>query len=384
MESINTAYSTYIQPGMGEIPITFTKPWEHKVISMGDTGANINAISQSIAYQLYRKHIQTDARSFRVRTGGGYITCHEYVSLSITSDNVHITNQHYNKFYIIPDLPFDYLIGRPLLNRLGYDLTKIHPTMPTKYHHHREDLDSLPDEDIINHPYPVRAKVKNQFVPQSVKLPDIANRCPILTKFIRTTLANHKELCAQSEFDVGCIPNSDFKIEFLESVDTTPIRCAEYPHPIKDIDEIERQLRVMIKMKLISRSESPWRFPTFIVPKKNGEARIVFDYRKLNAITKRLAYSLPSIQYLMGKFKGKSWISTIDIKSGYWHIPIRKADRCKTAFIFNGQVYEWNVMPFGPTNAPPHFQKVMDGIFADLDYVMVYMDDITIVSSDSQ
>ena len=84
---------------------------------------------------------------------------------------------------------------------------------------------------------------------------------------------------------------------------------------------------------------------------------------------------------MISKFKGKSWISTIDIKSGYWHVPIRKADRCKTAFIFNGQVYEWNVMPFGPTNAPPHFQKVMDGIFSDLDYVMVYMDDITIVSS---
>ena len=180
------------------------------------------------------------------------------------------------------------------------------------------------------------------------------------------------------------MPNNEFKIEFLQSVDTTPIRCAEYPHNSKDVDEIELQLEIMVKMKLIARSESPWRFPTFIVPKKNGEARIVFDYRKLNAITKRLAYSLPSIPNLMRKFKGKTWISTIDIKSGCWHIPIRKQDREKTAFIFNGHVYEWNVMPFGPTNAPPHFQKVMDGKVADLDHVMVYMDDITMLSSNPE
>ena len=41
-------------------------------------------------------------------------------------------------------------------------------------------------------------------------------------------------------------------------------------------------------------------------------------------------------------------------------------------------------MPFGPTNAPPHFQKVMDGMFADLDHVMVYMDEITVLSSNPE
>ena len=151
------------------------------------------------------------------------------------------------------------------------------------------------------------------------------------------------------------------------------------------MEEIERQLAHLVKIGLITdASESPWRFPTFIVPKKNGEARIVFDYRKLNAITERMGYSLPSIEQLMTKFHGINYISTIDIKSGYWHIPIRKEDQPKTAFIFNGKTYEWKVMPFGPTNAPPHFQKVMDKIFKDLPFVMVYMDDITIISKTPQ
>ena len=383
MESINTANSSYIRPGMGYINITFTKPWKHKVHTMGDTGANINAISMDTAYRLYKKYIQSESRSFRVRTGGGYISCQEYVTFTIKQDDVYLDNL---KFYIIPDLPFEYLIGRPVLTHLGYDLSKVNPATPMNYHHPRQNLDSLEEEDMPDYPYPVTAHPKSTQPNLNSTLPnvDIAKRDQQLTNYIKDALLHHSNICAQGEFDVGCIPDSEFKIEFKPNVDTTPIRSPEYPHNIKNIAEIERQLRLMIKMELISRSESPWRFPTFIVPKKNGEARIVFDYRKLNAITKRLAYSLPSIKQLMAKFKGKFWISTIDIKSGYWHIPIRKQDRCKTAFIFNGKVYEWNVMPFGPTNAPPHFQKVMDKLFDDLDYVMVYMDDITIISSNAK
>ena len=158
------------------------------------------------------------------------------------------------------------------------------------------------------------------------------------------------------------------------------IQCAENPHNILHIEEIERQLEYLTQKGFISKSTSPWRFPTFIVPKKNGEARIAFDYRLLNAITKRISYPLPSIQSLIEKFKGKNYISTIDIKSGYWHIPIRPIDQCKTAFVFNNELYEWKVMPFGPTNAPAYFQKVMHDVFGDLDFVSVYMDDITVYS----
>ena len=37
-------------------------------------------------------------------------------------------------------------------------------------------------------------------------------------------------------------------------------------------------------------------------------------------------------------------------------------------------------MPFELTNAPPYFQKVMNDVFGDMNFVMVYMDDITIIS----
>ena len=78
------------------------------------------------------------------------------------------------------------------------------------------------------------------------------------------------------------------------------------------------------------------------------------------------------IQHLIDRFHGMKYISTIDIKSGCWHIPIKKEDRPKTAFAFNGRLYECNVMPFGPSNAPPHFLKMMQEVFSDMEYVIVY------------
>ena len=44
---------------------------------------------------------------------------------------------------------------------------------------------------------------------------------------------------------------------------------------------------------------------------------------------------------------------------------------------------EWNVLPFGLKNAPQIFQRKMDNIFQDYDFIHVYVDDL-LISSQSQ
>ena len=42
--------------------------------------------------------------------------------------------------------------------------------------------------------------------------------------------------------------------------------------------------------------------------------------------------------------------------------------------------FEWNVLPFGLKNAPQIFQRKMDDIFKEYDFIHVYVDDMLISS----
>ena len=55
----------------------------------------------------------------------------------------------------------------------------------------------------------------------------------------------------------------------------------------------------------------------------------------------------------------------------------------KTAFISHSGLYEFNVLSFGLTNAPPNFQYLMGKVLHGLDWkiYLIYIDDIIIFSS---
>ena len=56
----------------------------------------------------------------------------------------------------------------------------------------------------------------------------------------------------------------------------------------------------------------------------------------------------------------------------------------KTAFRSPLGSFAWKVMGMGLTNAAPTFQRLMDSIFRDLDFVSCYLDDIMIASKTAE
>ena len=157
-----------------------------------------------------------------------------------------------------------------------------------------------------------------------------------------------------------------------------PFRVAQTEkHVIKaNIDE-------MLKNNICRPSRSPWAAPVILVDKPDGSVRFCVDYRELNKITKDEIYPLPRVDDVLSSFQGQGVFSTGDLASGYWQIPLNEKDKEKTAFITHEGLYEFNVMPFGPKNAPRYFQRYMDRVLAGLKWscALIYIDDVIIYSS---
>ena len=164
--------------------------------------------------------------------------------------------------------------------------------------------------------------------------------------------------------------------------DATPHSQAPYRMSHIELEELRRQLRVLIDRGFISPSTSPWGAPVLLVKKKNGSMRFCVDYRALNKRTVKNRYPLPHIEDSLQRLYKSKYFTAIDLHSAYHQILIRKEDRFKTAFNTRYGHYEFNVVPFGLTNAPATFQTLMNDLmrpFLD-DFVIVYLDDILIFS----
>jgi hypothetical protein len=149
---------------------------------------------------------------------------------------------------------------------------------------------------------------------------------------------------------------------------------------VMENDEIKHQIQEMLQKGHIRPSSSPCGSPIVLVQKKDETWLLCIDLRELKKITVRNRYLIPQIDDLIYQLKGANFFNKIELKYSYHQGPIESTDVWKTTFKSKEGLFEWLVMPFGRTNAPTHFMRLMDDVLRPFtnSFLVVYLDDILI------
>ncbi len=126
----------------------------------------------------------------------------------------------------------------------------------------------------------------------------------------------------------------------------------------------------------------------FLVPKKTGGWRPVFDLSNLNKYLIIPRFKMESALSVQKALKQGKWAVSIDVKDAYLHVPIRPSDRKYLKFAFEGKVYQFKVLPFGVATAPYVFTRIVRAMAAKCRMAGIqfhhYIDDWLIVADSPQ
>ena len=214
-------------------------------------------------------------------------------------------------------------------------------------------------------------------------LQDLFKRsCTQLTFFqcleVAYLLVEFAHVFSKNEFDLGLFKLIKHRIKLF---DYTSQKYKLRPTPFHFRDEEERYIQNMLDAGIIQSSCSDWASPVCLVRKRCGGVRVCTDYRGLNRACVKDAFPLPRIHDCLDTLSGNEWFSNIDMASGYYQVEVENEDRYLTAFITKYGLFEYVRMPFGLSNGPATFQRVVHLVLAGLLWrkALAYLDDVTIL-----
>ena len=206
-----------------------------------------------------------------------------------------------------------------------------------------------------------------------LKLSKIKSEC-----YSKEQISERLKNMEHESLDIGTIKDAIIDIPLTD--ESKIATQHEYMVPLAKRDIVKEHIKELENKKIIRRSKSNFCSPAFIIPKPDGDIRMVVDYKNLNKITKNMYYPFPRIEEQFLHIDGSKWFSKIDIRMGYHQMEVFKNDIHKTAFGILGEKYEFCKMPFGLKNAPFYFQRAMKNVLKTLEFVNIFIDDILIFS----
>lgn len=328
---------------------------EVQLIALVDTGSDISALRQDV-FDTHFTDTQLDKNPIAVRGLG----LNKIQTLGSFTKDALVDGEEVNlRFHIIPNnaTGFKAILGNDILSQVDINISNSGISVVKKQNGNfmmQITLDESKefDEIDLNH-------IENQQQRKEIKKV-FDNYAP--------------DKCKSTNIEMKIVVKNESPIY------QSPRRLAA---PEKLI--VEKQLQEWLTEGIIRPSSSEYVSPIVLVAKKDGQTRICCDYRKINKIIVKDRFPLPLIEDVLDRLQGAKYFSTIDLRNGFFHVPIAEDSIKYTAFVTHDGQYEFLKCPFGLCNSPAVFQRYISHIFRELtmqNIVLYYMDDLIITSAD--
>ena len=339
-----------------------------------DTGADSSLVDFKAVSNYSRYFLDVHPMTFRSLTSS--FQTNRIIKLSCMIEFQKVEHEFYISFDEFQRMPFDVIIGKDLLTRLNASIVFSRNVCISSNGPRYDSMDDALDEEM----YDTDLDRNEVYLPtHETSFNDVS----IEDKDIYSLLLNYKE-----NFSNNCgRMSSRFALDLRLSCPTQKaIAVPPRKVPMHYENEVRKQIKDLVERGLIQPTDSRFTFPVVLAKKKNGDLRMCIDFKELNKATIKESDLLPQFEELRNRLGGASIFSAIDFSQGYWHIPLSEESQRMVCFSPGPGMgnFSCKVMPFGLTQAPGHFQRVMNKIFGDLPYVFVYIDDLLIFSENKE
>lgn len=186
----------------------------------------------------------------------------------------------------------------------------------------------------------------------------------------------------------SCVKKKPSPIE-MKIILSDEIPVYQRPRRLSYADQnlVEKQVEEWLADNIIRVSTSEYASPIVLVPKKDGSKRLCCDYRKLNEKIVRDHFPMPLIDDVLQILQSATFYTTLDLRNGFFHVPLDIESRKYTAFVTHNGQYEFLYVPFGICNSPAVFTRYIHVVLGELirnKTIIVYMDDIIIPSKSEE
>ena len=188
---------------------------------------------------------------------------------------------------------------------------------------------------------------------------------------------NYKDVFATSYKDV---PVADVPPHTIPLIDNKPVNQRRFRYNPTQERDLEKQCDELLNAGILRESNSPWNSPVFLISKPDKTSRFVVDFRGVNSKTEPLYCNLPSLEEVLDEIgeEQPTIYSTMDLKNGFYSIPLSEESKACTAFSTKNRHLEFERIPMGYRNSPCAFTAALNSIFAKelRTTLIIYVDDI--------